>query len=318
LAAEVAKRRSEHDKAVAKIEQNKKELLSAKWANDRSRADVERRMEELQEKQRKLNKDEGERKRRERQARQELEKRRAEVQKEEERVRKALSTSGAPPAHWMRAREAASPLQVVHVNDREVLSALQECLTGTGIGDGGRDQKERGTYSRLVVSNAWRVENPALLASYRAAQERVRQVCSAGAVNFPMHKVKVRSELYASARKLPWEMRRDCNEVRLLHGTSPHVVLRILHSGMNERFSGGLFGHGVYFADDCGKIDQYVTRDERHDASSALHQMLYRKAKHEGNVFYALVCCLVHSWNVVCAQIRTDVCAATLRGCSSQ
>ena len=42
----------------------------------------------------------------------------------------------------------------------------------------------------------------------------------------------------------------DANETMLLHGTKPDVLLSILSTGPNERFSGGLFGHGTYFAED--------------------------------------------------------------------
>jgi hypothetical protein len=63
---------------------------------------------------------------------------------------------------------------------------------------------------------------------------------------------------------------------------------------MNERFAGAsagtMFGDGSYFADDAGKIDQYVGEDQQYDGTSSLHQRLYSSSdSHPGHVFYALV-----------------------------
>ena len=44
----------------------------------------------------------------------------------------------------------------------------------------------------------------------------------------------------------------------LLHGTKPDIVPVICANGLNERFSGGLFGNGTYLGEDVEKIDQYV------------------------------------------------------------
>ena len=77
----------------------------------------------------------------------------------------------------------------------------------------------------------------------------------------------------------------------LLHCTKPDSLLSIISGGPNERFSGGLFGNGTYFAEDAGKNDQYVGVDERYDAASELHKRLYAHgAHHPGKVYYLLVC----------------------------
>ena len=47
-------------------------------------------------------------------------------------------------------------------------------------------------------------------------------------------------------------------EVHLLHGTKADVLLGIMTEGANERFSGGTFGRGTYFAEDACKNDQYT------------------------------------------------------------
>ena len=56
------------------------------------------------------------------------------------------------------------------------------------------------------------------------------------------------------------------------------------------RSASRLSGGGLYFADDAGKIDQYVVEDQRYDAANALHQQLYSGSRsHPGSVFYAFV-----------------------------
>ena len=71
----------------------------------------------------------------------------------------------------------------------------------------------------------------------------------------------------------------EINEKLLLHGTKPETVLPILANGLNERFCGGLFGHGTYLAEEVEKIDQYVHIDTDFDAGSGpraeLHARLY-------------------------------------------
>jgi hypothetical protein len=142
------------------------------------------------------------------------------------------------------------------------------------------------------------VENADLLNKYKAEQRKVHSFVASH--NVPLggkSKAIIRPELYASSKKLPWTTDEVCNEVRLLHGTSPEVVLAILQNGMNERFAGASkgtkFGNGTYFADDAGKIDQYCEEDHQYDitgALSSLHKRIYKNSQgHPGQVFYALV-----------------------------
>ena len=51
------------------------------------------------------------------------------------------------------------------------------------------------------------------------------------------------------------------------------------------------FGDGVYLAEDVAKTDQYGAPDVRFDPASELHKRLYGKHyRHEGSVFYVLLC----------------------------
>ena len=52
----------------------------------------------------------------------------------------------APPEHWTPGAGSNGKLSLVKVRDDGVLAALQEFLNGTGIGNGGRDQQQPGTF----------------------------------------------------------------------------------------------------------------------------------------------------------------------------
>lgn len=98
----------------------------------------------------------------------------------------------------------------------------------------------------------------------------------------------------STAKSLPGELRDEVNETILMHGTNPDVLLNILSSGPNERFSGTnagtAFGDGTYFAEDAGKNDQYVKVDAQYQGSD-LHKRLYDSASdHPGSVYYILAC----------------------------
>ena len=143
------------------------------------------------------------------------------------------------------------------------------------------------------LAAAWRVENFDLFCAYKVAQRKVLSFAAKVPVKGDS-KARIRKELYKSAKRLPGKDLEDvCNEVRLLHGTKPALVWQIVQHGMNERFAGAsagtAFGDGSYFADDAGKIDQYVVEDPRYDAADALHQQLYSSSRHPGIDFYAFV-----------------------------
>ena len=135
----------------------------------------------------------------------------------------------ARPEHWSPRSAGRGPahkggaLALVPVRDQGVLSVLQELLCGTGIGAGGRDQQESGRYSRLKLAGAWRVENDDLYSAFVVSRRRVLSFCTGRPLRGEgeRRKARIRSELHGSARKLPWEMEKGCNEVRLLHGTKP-------------------------------------------------------------------------------------------------
>jgi hypothetical protein len=86
---------------------------------------------------------------------------------------------------------------------------------------------DTGRYSRLELAAAWRVENHDLYCAYKVAQRKVLSFAAKVAVKGDT-KVRIRNELYGSASKLPGDLEKGCNEVRLLHGTQPGAFLCLL------------------------------------------------------------------------------------------
>mgnify|MGYP002829539126 CR=1 FL=1 len=112
----------------------------------------------------------------------------------------------------------------------------------------------------------------------------MRRLDVAGKLRGPLNVKTARTATALSA-----QLRVDVNESYLLHGTAPATILSILSQGPTHRFSGTstgtAFGDGLYFAEDAGKTDQYVTLDKGYEARNELHKRLYENARHEGKVF---------------------------------
>jgi len=211
------------------------------------------------------------------------------------------SIEARTPWYW-RGLSESSPSRVRAVpahRSREILEQVLE----PGGSLGGRDlqYKHPEGYQTFEYAAGWRIENPMLFLRYSAEMEHLRsslkELRSAGA---DIPKMKVRRALWEATRLLPAELDTELNETMLVHGTSPERVLQIITQGFNERFAGrGLFGQGVYYAEDVAKTDQYVTPDRDYrvnkegesDPLYDLHRLLYGDEKsHPKDVFYVFIC----------------------------
>ena len=133
---------------------------------------------------------------------------------------------------------------------------------------GGRDQRTALTYKGMGLACAWRIQHPGLWGKYAMERENIKsmEMKALREVGVSTPPVDIRGELQLMAQALPAELDVGINEVFLTHGSKPESVLEILGGSLNERFSGGLFGAGTYFAEDITKNDQYCTYDEAHGA----------------------------------------------------
>lgn len=158
---------------------------------------------------------------------------------------------------------------------------------------GGRDQRTRVDYSGLKPYFSWRLQHPGLWGKYAMERENMRQleVASLQDNGLFLPVVELREPYKQMATQLPGSLDQRVNEVFLSHGTRPENVAAILSGGLNERFSGGLFGHGTYLAEDIAKNDQYCTYDEHHGAHPELHDLLFSDPSHHpGQLLYVFVC----------------------------
>jgi len=160
-------------------------------------------------------------------------------------------------------------------------------------GLGGRDMRQPGGHSGFNLCAAWRIENHTLFAKFDAEKRRMKAMLQSAGVRSP--RLTLRRPFWEQISKLPGTLDASLNEVYLLHGTKPETVLSVAANGLNERFCGGLFGHGTYFAEDVAKTDNYVTVDVTQGDYLELHRELYntRTLLHPQRVYYVFLCRVV-------------------------
>ena len=164
----------------------------------------------------------------------------------------------------------------------------------------GRGRDASGTtYSTLHIACAWKIENARRTTKVNSGIDEVRADMEkvAKKVQLPGRRNGFIGEPVMTQADGLRQLHSDVNEVLLLHGTKPDVLLALLSNGLNEHFSGSnagaAFGDGAYLAEDIGKADQYAELDCAYSPQSwdGLHERLYGNTnRHPGMVYYALVC----------------------------
>ena len=225
----------------------------------------------------------------------------AKAQDEMKKLAKLQSEKRAMPAYWEKSiaakvKDGFALLPLDPRRDVAAWKALEKMLItdSAKLKQSGAD-RSRTRHDRLQLACAWRLEHPPMWERYIGGQQQVlrdKQLLDRAHVRsnggLPVSTMR-------TASGLPGQLRADVNEAMLMHGTNPTVLLSVLSTGTNERFSGTnagtAYGDGTYLAEDAGKNDQYVGVDEQYDAGSELHKRLYRHgAHHPGKVYYLLVC----------------------------
>lgn len=151
----------------------------------------------------------------------------------------------------------------------------------------------REAYNSLKLVHAWKIHKPSRRKVYEINKEFIESEVEYLKGENNLEVPCVTTKLDYAARKLV-DLDESVNEKLLLHGTKPEHALSIIHNGLNEKLSGGIFGKGIYLSEDPSKIDQYCTPDvklgEGSDFVLKLHQELYdQDAIHEGNLLYCFV-----------------------------
>jgi len=159
---------------------------------------------------------------------------------------------------------------------------------------GGKDQRTALDYKGFDLARAWRIQHLGLWGKYAMERENLRkyEITSLEANGIKLQHPQIRFKFQDMAQKLPGTLDASVNEVYLSHGSKPESVMAILSGGLNERFSGGLFGNGTYLAEDVAKNDQYCTYDRKYGDHKELHALLFDDCKvpHEGDLLYVFFC----------------------------
>lgn len=173
--------------------------------------------------------------------------------KEETLVRQgALMTA---PFHWQLKSLLSNP-RVIDCTD-EWRSRIQDLMMDSCkshfIGQG-RDNMGL-THKGYRVVKVSRIENPILWKRYVTQREAVVANLPAGSIKHARTNV----ESWKSWQKRELAQHTPSNEAFFFHGTKPEIVDCITISGFDERVCslGGLFGAGIYLAENSSKSDEY-------------------------------------------------------------
>lgn len=110
------------------------------------------------------------------------------------------------------------------------------------------------SHTDYKIKHIFRIENPVLWTRYCQHKGNI--------LSDMANKVDLYSENETSRKKLNKHLSKSANEMYLWHGTKPKIKNIIQATGFDERVaSNGLFEHGIYFAENFSKSDEYVTPD---------------------------------------------------------
>jgi len=147
-------------------------------------------------------------------------------------------------------------------------------------------KSRRKKYTALRPVHAWKIHNPDERMVYTAKKAKLQKQVEA-LRGQGLKDVPVTSKLDSVAKKLGADVGRG--ELLLLHGTRADSILSILHNGLNERLSGGVFGEGIYAAEDAAKVDQYCLPEASSSSDPnlpRLSQRLYGTAGKTPDILY--------------------------------
>ncbi|EKX31416.1 hypothetical protein GUITHDRAFT_122390 [Guillardia theta CCMP2712] len=167
-------------------------------------------------------------------------------------VRETLEASNGGLADWKNAfldsfREKRS--ESILKKSQSVTPAAQ-----------GRDNKGL-KYKGYEVERVFRVEHAGLWSAYALERRSIGQLMLQQGNRHPKTKVSTWRDWMKSSLLQD----KTSNEVFLFHGTKHDMAEAILKSGLDERVCSleGLFGAGVYLAENSSKSDEYCTPDSR-------------------------------------------------------
>lgn len=177
-------------------------------------------------------------------------------------------------------------LRRVQESEMEKLAVLLQCWHPGELGKGRDAKTYPRAYSELRLFAAWHLDVPDRADIYQAQRRIVAREMARASIQ---QQVSTKFDDVSIG-----DLEAGVNEKWLLHGTEPQLVMPIILQGLNERLSslGGMFGAGVYLAEDAEKTDQYTRPDDGCTPDFAeLHAQLFHPGfMHPGeDLFYVFV-----------------------------
>lgn len=210
---------------------------------------------------------------------------------EPEQLSPLQSSSPSPHIVTPTKKRPPQPGFASYLADWKIMQLLQQMMHVDPVM---MKSKSGSTYDTLQVVGAWKITNPSRLQKYEEAMTRERNKVLISKP--PVSPLVLSDTSYTTAMNALGLQKLDATagEVMLLHGTKPDKLHSILFEGLDPSVAAdGLFGRGVYFAENAAKIDQYAVVDRRYSKEGdlrELHEKIYTGSNlHPGNVLYCLI-----------------------------
>ncbi|EKX32232.1 hypothetical protein GUITHDRAFT_82501 [Guillardia theta CCMP2712] len=165
-----------------------------------------------------------------------------------------------PPYYWQSQSSGTSADIKVDLTS-EWKDRIQELMTSTCksqyLGQGRNNKGLK--YKGYEVERVFRIEHAGLWSAYALERRSIGQLMLQQGNRHPKTKVSTCRDWMKSSLLQD----KTSNEAFLFHGTKHDMADAILKSGLDERVCSleGLFGAGVYLAENSSKSDEYCTPD---------------------------------------------------------
>lgn len=159
----------------------------------------------------------------------------------------------------------------VHYGLRDkIITLVKKTWDPSLVGKGSDAQGlERLGYTRIKVTKVERVENYDLFEKYHLKKKEFYQKLSEVKKYRSIEDISTKGQKQANGPILTtkhidqslmvdMDLAKYANEHYFFHGTKNDFINNIVHKGLDDKLGGGMFGQGIYGAEDFTKADQYA------------------------------------------------------------
>ena len=195
----------------------------------------------------------------------------SQISRHEYFVQQQLHPSLAPPAFWAGQDPRGVMVEVTEGMKETMQTLISRTLIQSQLGKGRNSSTHGEGYSGLQVRCVRRVEHVDLWAAYQLQRAQLQARGSVDSVTPISMDGSLSSEVLLS----------EVNEVHVFHGTQKAYITTIAAQGMDERVcTWGLYGAGLYFAENSSKADEYMVPDEEGNCYLLVCRVLLGKVCH--------------------------------------